>query len=86
MLSLALTTYNLAGLLDPNQKIEVREKYVVGRGILQLAKLRGFILALDKDVDLTSALFEPLFESEDEGVVVSVGEFVVGNCDKNEGL
>lgn len=73
----------MSSLLKKDSVGEVEEAKIQ-RGILQVAKLRGYVLAMDKTKDLSEVLFSKILTDGEEEV--DIANYVILNCEKNEGL
>lgn len=55
-------------------------------GILQMAKIRGFVLTLDKAHDVSALISREIPGMQAKVESRSIGGFILTNCEKNEGL
>ena len=51
-----------------------------------MAKIRGFVLTMDKEADPTSIMMRPLPEQVQCDEAAHLADYVFINCEKNEGL
>lgn len=51
-----------------------------------MAKIRGYVLTLDKHVDLSKILTREIQGIEESAEAKNLAEFILANCEKNEGL
>ena len=51
-----------------------------------MAKIRGYVLTLDKQVDLSKILTREIQGIEESAEAKNLAEFILANCEKNEGL
>lgn len=57
----------------------------LGAGILQMAKIRGFVLTMDKQLDIDATVLQEVpAVADDDGA--NIANFILVNCEKNEGL
>lgn len=50
-----------------------------------MAKIRGFVLTMDKEIDIDSAILREVAAISAEGGA-NIANFILANCEKNEGL
>lgn len=51
-----------------------------------MAKIRGFVLTLDKSVDFSKVLVREIEGIEENVASQNLADFILANCEKNEGL
>lgn len=59
---------------------------VIYKSLLSMAKIRGYVLTLDKHVDLSGILSRDIKGIEESAESKNIAEFILANCEKNEGL
>lgn len=51
-----------------------------------MAKIRGYVLTLEKNVDLSKLLVKEISFIEESAEAKNLADFILANCEKNEGL
>jgi len=75
----SISTCDLKSLLEEDLVVPVTNKELE-YGILSMARIRGFILVFDKDVELEKVM------RQTETKKGNFLNYLVSNCEKNEGL
>ena len=69
-----------------DEKAAANVEIPITRGIIQSAKLRGWVLTMDKEVNLEKALYIEVPGLKASSDAASMSDFILANCEKNEGL
>ena len=82
---LSLKTKTPADILNKGVS-EVVCEGEIGKSIISMAKIRGYALTLDKTTDLNAILKREVKEFEETSESLNIAEFILANCERNEGL
>lgn len=82
---LSLKSKNPSDILTKKKEDIVSEKKIT-KSITSMAKIRGYVVNLDKQIDLNKILSREVKDFEENTESENLVDFILANCEKNEGL
>lgn len=84
-LIICLKSKTPSDLLTKKMEEVVTEKEI-NKSIISMAKIRGYALTLDRKTDLNKILVREVNDFEESSESQNMADFILANCEKNEGL